>query len=880
MTWGGRPRLHRHAVNVALLCLALCMLWAGRGFHGQAVADERQALLALERDVVALVRCLQIERGLVFSLGPIDAADRVEQARAATDTALTEALADGRGLQRQRTKRGNTRADLREAKRLLAQARILAGGSHPQRAFGPYSASIRTLLRLSGDLLLSALPAEPAAVDGLRTWLAVTEAAGEVRAHGGSLVHRGPGDRELVALLSSLSRYRAVRKLAANAETMPTGRDAERRFDEVVDALGRGDASDPSRRAWFATATRWIDAMHRHLVERLQALQAGQRRGLQTARIETLASGVGALLSLLLLSALRLVRPPARALPSAADGAADGRPPGRTRRLFWAVCLGLIAAVPALPLLWGGADLATTPPDPALLQGLSGHGLMERVHQLSAGAFVHTLLEWTAVVLAFTTATLALVHYRATRDPLMPVFGYALGAAGLVDAFHILATDRLITATADNRDFIPFTWVISRMFHALVLLAGTLLVRRRAAVGNPPYSTAWLLGVGALFSACAYGIVTVAAVSGRLPPTLFPDAVITRPIDLVPVPIFALVILMLLRIRPSGERAMFVDSMVLGCIAAMVTGLLIAFGSSQLFDAYFNVAHATKCLAYSIPLAGLALDYIRAFEKERAFGALARTTRALEQEVQRREVYERDLKRSNTALAQFAYVASHDLQTPLRALQDASGRLLEKRPDGEQDEETQQLLGFIQTHSRRAAALVRDILSYSRADPGTVRSQDIDLGQLCCEVLEPLQDQLADAGAQLSVDPGFVVSGDRVQYSQLIQNLVGNALKYRDPDRPPRIQVQMRQLDGQRWQLAVADNGIGIRPEHQGRIFDMFQRLHSRKKYEGTGVGLALCKRIVDNHAGAIEVKSEEGKGATFCVTLPVHPHVEAQAAE
>jgi light-regulated signal transduction histidine kinase (bacteriophytochrome) len=225
-----------------------------------------------------------------------------------------------------------------------------------------------------------------------------------------------------------------------------------------------------------------------------------------------------------------------------------------------------------------------------------------------------------------------------------------------------------------------------------------------------------------------------------------------------------------------------------------------------------------------------------------------------------------ELARSNDELEQFAYVASHDLQEPLRMVASFT-QLLGRRYRGKLDQDADEFIGFAVDGANRMQRLINDLLAYSR-----VGSRRKPLGPIDCNaVMQLARDNLAKAveesGTVIYQNPLPVVLGDEVQLLQVFQNLIANAIKFRGAD-PPQIQVTAERR-GPEWVFAIKDNGIGIAPEHQERIFSIFQRLHHRSDYPGTGIGLAICKKIVERHGGRIWVESQPGRGSTFYFSLP-----------
>jgi signal transduction histidine kinase len=227
-----------------------------------------------------------------------------------------------------------------------------------------------------------------------------------------------------------------------------------------------------------------------------------------------------------------------------------------------------------------------------------------------------------------------------------------------------------------------------------------------------------------------------------------------------------------------------------------------------------------------------------------------------------------ELARSNRDLEQFAYVASHDLQEPLRKVASFC-QLLSDRYGDQLDDRAQQYIVFAVDGAKRMQALVNDLLAFSRVGRTRERWSEVDLGRAVDTARANLETRIEDVGGSVIVTSGLpTVLGDASLLSALFQNLIGNSLKFRGEDAPV-VRVACRR-DGERWELTVADNGIGIEPQYAERVFTIFQRLHTRDRYEGTGIGLALCRRIVEFHGGTIGiVPSGPATGTTIRFTLP-----------
>jgi PAS domain S-box-containing protein len=256
-------------------------------------------------------------------------------------------------------------------------------------------------------------------------------------------------------------------------------------------------------------------------------------------------------------------------------------------------------------------------------------------------------------------------------------------------------------------------------------------------------------------------------------------------------------------------------------------------------------------------VASIARDIHDRLEAEEA---LARTQRELESRNRR-------LERSNADLEQFAYVASHDLSEPLRAVSGMVS-LLARRYEGQLDEDADEFIEFAVEGCVRMREMIEDLLLYSRAGRVELERQNVDLGALVDGVTASLGPQIADADAVVEAGPLPVVRADESQMRQVLQNLISNAVKFRRPDRRSHVSVTaIRESD--RWRIEIADNGIGIEEAYRERIFRMFQRLHPRETYPGTGIGLALVERIVDRHGGRVGITGNPAGGSTFWFTVP-----------
>ncbi len=218
----------------------------------------------------------------------------------------------------------------------------------------------------------------------------------------------------------------------------------------------------------------------------------------------------------------------------------------------------------------------------------------------------------------------------------------------------------------------------------------------------------------------------------------------------------------------------------------------------------------------------------------------------------------------------FALVVSHDLQEPLRMVLTYS-QLLERRLEGQLDAEASEILGYVRQGAERMRTLIADLLEYSRALNGPPPTRPVKTEGALVSALFSLQAYMQEHGAEVTYDPMPEAWADDAQLSQVFQHLIENAIKFRAGDRPPRIHVTIGELEPA-WLCCVSDNGIGLEMDFSEQVFEPFQRLHPRSRFEGTGVGLTIARKIVERHGGKIWLESEPGKGTRVYFTLPKEP--------
>ncbi len=302
----------------------------------------------------------------------------------------------------------------------------------------------------------------------------------------------------------------------------------------------------------------------------------------------------------------------------------------------------------------------------------------------------------------------------------------------------------------------------------------------------------------------------------------------------------------------------------LAFVAVAGTGIGHGWSAMETMDAHGDFS-ALALLVYML-LALLLIGFAVLWQT--SSGGLRK---AMAADLEQREAQAAELSRSNRELEQFAYVASHDLQEPLRKVASFT-TLLKRRYAAELDQEGNEYIDYAVDGATRMQSLIEDLLAFSRAGRTERKMLEaVHLSDTVQQVLGDLSQTIEDAGGRVEVDSLPTVHADHLQMGQLFQNMISNAIKYHRPGEPPVVRLSAIQ-HGNFWRVTVQDNGIGIDKDHFDKVFLIFQRLHGRNEYTGTGIGLALCKKIVENHGGRIEIESEVGKGTAFHVFLPGVP--------
>ncbi|MEM6502908.1 MAG: ATP-binding protein [Cyanobacteria bacterium P01_C01_bin.89] len=539
------------------------------------------------------------------------------------------------------------------------------------------------------------------------------------------------------------------------------------------------------------------------------------------------------------------------------------------------------------------------PPDPSL-GNLSPPALSDMLHRSLSGSFLHTILEWSAFCTAIFTVILSFTYFNIKRDITTPILGVALFCAGMMDAFHTLAADRLIDAVADNTNLIPFTWAICRLFNVLIVLVGVsllLVTKPNRFQRRSPF----IVGVSLLFGVIAYGTIRFCATSNVLPETMYPTMVITRPWDVIPLILFLFAGLF---IYPQFDRrypSLFSHALIISTIPNVVTQLHMAFGSSTLFDSDFNVAHFLKIVAYFVPLTGLILDYNYTYrhadlinqnltltleeqrrtaaELQASQGRLKQLNEELEDRVERRTEKlaqaTAQAQAANESKSRFLANMSHELRTPLNGIM-GYAQVLQNMP--EIPVLGRDRLNTIYQCGAYLLALINDILDISKVEAGKMElNPDVfHLPALLETVIElcRVRANLKGVDCVLQMDPELPVGveADEKRLQQVLLNLLGNGVKFTESG---TVTLKVNRGSGDQIRFEVQDTGVGMDPEDVEQIFQSFQQVGDRRQQtEGTGLGLAICQKLVHLMGGNIQVRSERGVGSVFSFVIDL-PRVE-----
>ncbi|MFQ5828605.1 MAG: ATP-binding protein [Candidatus Methylomirabilia bacterium] len=508
----------------------------------------------------------------------------------------------------------------------------------------------------------------------------------------------------------------------------------------------------------------------------------------------------------------------------------------------------------------------------ALVVALALGGVLLGDVTWQGSAQLHTLMEVIAALLALFVGVVAMVRFYSRKSNTFFLIGSGFLGTFLLDGYHGVLTSTFVAdqfASAPP-SLLPWSWISSRLLLSLLLLSSWLTWKRESATGR-----SWRVSEPGVY--VVVGALTLASVGlltfVSLPRAFYPGFLVPRPAELVPAALFLVALIGYLR-KGHWKYVDFEHWLVLSLIVGVMGQSLFMAASERLFDAMFFGAHLLKQLSYVLVLTGLLNSTYYLFRwAEDSAKAIMRANEALEREIiERMRVDDAlaeqatELARSNAELEQFAYVASHDLQEPLRMVASYT-QLLARRYRGKLDADADEFIGYAVDGATRMRRLVHDLLAYSRVGRHGQAMAPTDCDAVFAAARTNLRAAIEESGAVVTADSLPKVLANETQLVQVFQNLIGNAIKFR-AGRPLGVHIGATR-QGSHWLFSVRDDGSGIDPEFAPRVFMIFQRLHARTDCPGTGIGLAVCKKVVESHGGRIWVESEPNKGSTFYFTLP-----------
>lgn len=485
----------------------------------------------------------------------------------------------------------------------------------------------------------------------------------------------------------------------------------------------------------------------------------------------------------------------------------------------------------------------------------------------------------TAAALAVMVGILTLVRHHSRPNNHLLLIGAGLIGAGILDGYHAWITSSYFVELFPSvpESLAAWSWTTSRLFLSVMLLASWAAGRREAKLG-----AAGLIEARSIYDDVALLAVVCLGffIFVPLPPAYQPGWPVHRPQALGIAIVFLLSLVAYLR-DGRWRRSPFASWFVLALVVSVLTDALFVAFSAGPSDLMSGVAHGLKIVAYGCILVGVVASTYHLYRSvEETSLELEASNRVLEAEIERRKLaqaeleqaerkvreYAERLKSSNAELEQFAYAASHDLQEPLRVIAGYT-RLLASRYEGRLDGQADRFIEYTVSGVERMQKLIQDLLTYSRVETHGKPFERVDSMRAFEWARTNLQAAIEESGASITGEGLPELVAEPTQLGQLFQNLLSNAIKYRSEE-APEVHVRAERTDGA-WHFSVADNGIGIPSEDRDRVFEMFRRLDTAGDRDGTGIGLSVCRRIVERHGGRIWVESGPDRGSTFHFTIP-----------
>ena len=509
----------------------------------------------------------------------------------------------------------------------------------------------------------------------------------------------------------------------------------------------------------------------------------------------------------------------------------------------------------------------------ALSAALVVTGLLTDSSVWQGNRTLHTMMEVMATLLASIIGILALVRFYSKKSSVILFIGVGFMGTALLDGYHAVVTSDLLDylMPSPSESLIPWSWNASRTFLSILMTISCLQwwYEQERGSGSVRVNEIHVFGmVGAMTLACFCFFAFV-----PLPRAYYPEFFFGRPEEFVAAAFF-LAALTGYALQGRWQTESFEHWLLMSLIVGFLSQAMIMSRSFTLFDGMFDLAHTLKIVSYCFVLIGLLASMLALFHQaEQSANSLTAVNDQLQREIIVRKRGEANLQEANRSLAvsnaeleQFAYVASHDLQEPMRKIASCC-QILQSDYADKLDDDGKEWVGFAVSSATRMRNLIRDLLAFSRVGKADIATETIDAKAICLNAIDNLQSLIDETDAKVVTGALPEIKANRTQLGQLFQNLIGNGLKYRS-DPPPRIEIGCERK-GELWEFFVKDNGIGIEAQYADRIFAIFQRLHNKDEYTGTGIGLAICKKIVDQAGGRIWVESVLGQGTTFYFTWP-----------
>jgi len=513
-----------------------------------------------------------------------------------------------------------------------------------------------------------------------------------------------------------------------------------------------------------------------------------------------------------------------------------------------------------------------------------------RGNDWKGSAELHTIMEVISTLLAIMVASMAMVRYYTKKEIIFLLLGMGFVGTAFLDGYHAIVTSTYFRPfmPSDIIKLIPWSWVASRQFLSIMMVVALYAWYREQKYGSKgrikEATVYWFSGTFTLACFIFFAFTP-------LPRAHYPEIIFHRPEEFVPAFFFLIALVGFLK-KGEWKVNLFEHWLVMSLLIGFIAQTVFMSFSGELFGLEFDIAHTLKKVSYICVLIGLFIAMFSIFQAEensksileKANKSLKTALTSLETENSLRIEIEENLRtrekallRSNQELEKFAYIASHDLQEPLRKIQAFGGRLAKNNEENLDDKGKDYLLRM-RNAAERMTVLIGDLLSFSRVATHGDEFSDVNLEEIVDGVLSDLELAIEESNTIINLDPLPQITADHIQMRQLFQNLIGNAIKYKKPDVAPIIDVNVDKVLGMNgdspnssfWKIEVKDNGIGFDQQYSDKVFEIFQRLHGREEYKGTGIGLAIARRIVERHDGSINATSVENEGATFTVFLPV----------